>query len=293
MEFKDNNINPLAIQSNKFGVSKIGKLLIELGKVTEEQAEQVTKLQDAKNLLFGDAALQLGFVTQADIDQALSLQFNYSYLQPNEGQLDKKLIAAYEPFSPQVEALRALRSQLMLRWFNNPSHKSIALVSPNGHAESCYLAANLAIVFSQLGQRTLLIDANLREPRQHKLFNLKERKGLSDMLAGRASTEVLENIPALHNLTILGPGTPPPNPQELLSRPFFSELLDHLSTFFDVVLIDTASASDYSDANIVANYCRGALIVSNLHNTKFHELKNLRDQLQSSGIQMVAAVANN
>jgi len=292
MELTDNNVNPLVLKSNKFGVSKIGKLLIELGKVTEEQAEQVTKLQDQDNLLFGDAAIRLGYVTQADIDQALSLQFNYAYLQPNEGRLDKRLVAAYQPFSPKVEALRALRSQLMLRWFNGHSNKSIALVSPNEQAESCYLAANLAIVFSQLGQRTLLIDADLRQPMQHKLFNLNERKGLSDMLVGRAGTEVLEKIPSFHNLTVLGPGTPPPNPQELLSSPFFSELMDHLTAFFDVVLIDTSSTSDYSDANIVANYCRGALIVSNIHQTKFSELKNLRNQLQSGGITMVAAVAN-
>ena len=160
--------------------ANIGKLLLDLGKITPEEAERVLRLQKAEDLRFGVAAQKLGLVTDADIHQALSLQFDYPYLQPNQGAFSKDLVAAYQPFSRQVEALRALRSQLILRWFNE-GNKSLAIVAASESDGCSNLAANLAVVFSQLGEQTLLVDANLREPKQHKIFNLSERRGLSDI----------------------------------------------------------------------------------------------------------------
>ncbi|MES1987320.1 MAG: chain length determinant protein tyrosine kinase EpsG, partial [Pseudomonadota bacterium] len=104
--------------------SSIGKLLLDLGKIKPEDAERILRLQKAENIRFGDAAQKLGLITEADIKQVLSLQFDYPYLQPNQGQFSKELVAAYKPFSKQVEALRALRSQLILRWFNE-GYKSL------------------------------------------------------------------------------------------------------------------------------------------------------------------------
>ena len=110
-------------------------------------------------------------------------------MQPGQGNYSEELVAAYQPFSQQVEALRALRSQLMMRWFNE-TNKSLAVVTANAGEGGSYLASNLAVMFSQLGERTLLIDANMRNPRQHIIFNLKENRGLSDILAGRAGLDL-------------------------------------------------------------------------------------------------------
>src|SRR5690606_25049337 len=87
------------------------------------------------------------------------------------------------------------------------------------------LAANLAVVFSQMGERTLLIDANLRFPDQHIIFNLKQPRGLSDILIGRNDLSVASKLDSLSGLSVLGAGTIPPNPQELLNRRGFAELL--------------------------------------------------------------------
>src|SRR3954471_13340356 len=108
--------------------ASIGKLLLDMGKITPEDAERILRLQKTEGLHFGVAAQRLGMVTEADIHQALSLQFDYPYLQANQGAFSKDLVAAYQPFSRQVEALRALRSQLILRWFNE-GNKSLAIVS--------------------------------------------------------------------------------------------------------------------------------------------------------------------
>ena len=92
-------------------------------------------------------------------------------------------------------------------------------MSPGSGEGRSYITANLAVLFSQMGKRTLVIDADLRKPRQHRIFGLPGKIGLSALLAGRAGAEVMCDIPQLPGLTVLPAGVLPPNPQELLSRP--------------------------------------------------------------------------
>lgn len=273
------------------GDVSIGKLLLDIGKIKPEDAERILRLQKADGLRFGDAALKLGLINESDIQQVLSMQFDYPYLQANQGLFSKDLVAAYEPFSPQVEALRALRSQLILRWFNE-GYKSLAVISTMSSDGCSNLAANLAVVFSQLGERTLLIDANLRSPAQHRIFNLRERRGLSDILVGRAGLEVVTKIESLVDLTVLGAGTVPPNPQELLSRSNFTELMNQAATSYDIVIVDTAPAMETSDAQTVASRCGGALLASKLNETRLSDLNNLKEQLITCGVQIVGAVVS-
>ena len=269
----------------------IGSLLLDMGKLTPEDAERVLRLQKIEGLRFGDAALKLGLVSEDDIRLALSLQFDYPYLQPGQGDFDAELVAAYQPFSAQVEALRALRSQLLLRWFGE-GRKTLALVSANPDEGCSRLAANLAVVFSQLGEHTLLIDVNLREPRQHKIFRLGQTRGLSDILAGRSGIETITRVEPFVNLSVLGAGTTPPNPQELLARPAFTELMNHATGHYDVILVDTPPLSQNSDALPAAAKCHGALLVSRLNRTRVTELASVREQITLSGARIVGAVVN-
>ena len=283
------NPNALPISTGNYRDTEIGRILQDLGKLTPEESERVLQLQQKEGLRFGDAARKLRLVTEGDILQALAIQFDYPYLAPERGELSKELIAAYEPFSPEVEALRALRSQLQLRWFNH-GNKALSVMSPNGGEGCSSLAANLAIVFSQLGEHTLLIDANLRRPNQHTLFNMSEKRGLSDVLIGRASIEVIREIDTISNLSVLGAGTIPPNPQELLNRKSFAELMHIVQDIYDVVIVDTAPAVTSADAQIVASRCRGALLVSRLNQTPMADIANVGDQLVVSDVQLVAAI---
>lgn len=270
----------------------IGKLLLDIGKIGLEDAERIIRLQKTDDLRFGDAALKLGLINEADIQQVLSMQFNYPYLQPDQGLFSKDLIAAYEPFSLQVEALRTLRSQLILRWFNE-GYKTLAVVSAEADDGCSNLAANLAVVFSQLGERTLLIDANLRNPTQHKIFNIGERQGLSDILAGRADLDIVKKVEFFLNLTVLGAGTVPPNPHELLSRMNFIDFMNQVAGNYDVVIVDTAPAAKTSDALTVASRCGGGLLVSRINKTRLSDLENIKDQLVANGVKIVGAVLNN
>ena len=269
----------------------MGRMLLKLGKITPEDAEAVVRLQQNLGLRFGDAALRLRVVTEADISQVLSMQFNYPYLHAGQGNYSNELVAAYQPFSEQVEELRALRSQLMLRWFNE-GYKSLAIVSVNEGEGASFLTANLAIVFSQLGQRTLLIDANLRDPRQHKIFNLKEKLGLSDILAERATKEIVTKVDSFIDLSVLGAGTLPPNPQELLNREAFNSFMNTAVGEYDVILVDSTPATIIADAQATVARCGGALIVSRLNHTRLSDVTEVRNQISFTGARVLGSVIN-
>jgi len=151
-------------------------------------------------------------------------------------------------------------------------------------------AANLAVVFSQLGESTLLVDGNLRAPRQQEIFDVSGRQGLSDMLAGRADFDVVAKVPAFVDLSVLAAGTQPPNPQELLSRSAFGNLNAQLESRFDVVLYDSAAYAAGSDALAIAGRAGGALLVARQNKTPLEKIQELSDQLAASGAQVVGSV---
>lgn len=269
----------------------IGGILLDAGKITAADAERALRLQKEKGLRFGEACVKLGLVSQSDIEQVLSGQFRFPYLRPGESRLGNELVAAYEPFSSHVEGLRALRTQLLLRWFS-PECKTLAITSPARGDGRSYLAANLAVVFSQLGEDTLLVDADMRQPRQHRIFNLVNRVGLSAILAGRAGADCVDRIEHFSNLSVLAAGAVPPNPLELLSRPHFPQLLDQLARRFDVILIDTPAAALGADAQAIAIRAGGALMVAREGCTRLKELQSLAAGITSANAVVVGSVFN-
>lgn len=271
--------------------ANLGELLLDAGKLTASGAARVMQLQKAENLRFGEAAIKLGLISEADLFQALSHQFAYPYISPGENQFSRELVAAYQPFGIQAERLRALRSQLTLRWFA-AGHHVLTIAGIDAGDGASYLAANLAIGFSQLGQRTLLIDADLRKPRQHTLFNLGHRPGLSDMLAGRAGLSAVTSIPDVPHLSVLTAGAIPPNPSELLSRETGPIKLGDFTAHFDVILIDTPPAKTSADATVVAARSAGALLVLRQNHTQLADARAFQANLSGAGATLIGTVLN-
>ncbi len=271
----------------------IGDILVGSGRLGAADAERILQRQKQDKSQFGDAALALKLLTKADIDFALSKQFDYAYLSEQDTSRSPELVAAYKPFSKVGENLRAVRSQLMLRWFNtDPSRKVIALVSPGVGEGRSFIAANLAVVFSQQGERTLLIDGNLRRARQHELFMLGKSAGLSGILADRAALEAALAVPGLPGLTVLPAGAVPPNPQELLGRPAFGALLRAAAEQFDVIIIDTPAGTDFADAEIIASRAGAAAIVTRKNKSLLPDATLLARRLQDSGVALVGSILN-
>jgi chain length determinant protein tyrosine kinase EpsG len=269
--------------------SSMGVLLLDSGKINPGDAERVLRLQKELGIRFGEAAVRLGLVTEDDVQQALARQFAYPYLPKGESLLSPKLVAAFEPFSPQVESLRAIRSQLMLRWFAR-GRKALAIVGVDAGDGVSIFASNLAVVFSQLGEQTLLVDANLRSPRQQDVFALTARFGLSDVLAGRADLDVIARVPSFVHLSVMPSGTLPPNPQELLSRESFRNLSIQLESRYDVVLFDVPPFATGVDAMAVAGCAGGVLLVARRDHTRMAAVAHMAAQLGEAGAEVVGSV---
>ena len=272
----------------------LGDLLIQLGKLKEQDVTRILTTQHEKNIAFGEAAKRLGLVSEQDIQQALAQQFDYPYLhKSNELTAGKKLsqalFAAYAPFSEKGEILRDLRSQLLMRWFDK-GNKTLAITSVDAADKSDELAANLAIIFSQLGKKTLLIDANLRQPKQHQLFNLDNKLGLSNKLINRASTDDIAQIAEFSNLSVLTAGSLAPNPTELLERVNFAALLEQLAEIYEIVIVDTAPFSVGSDAITVAMRAKGMLPTVTKDASRLEDVQLFIRQSKIAGIETIGFV---
>jgi len=270
----------------------IGRMLVESGRLGQDDVQRILDYQTRAGLPFGEAGVALGLLGDDDVHRVLAAQFGHSALAADSG-LAPELVAATDPDSEAVEHLRALRSQLMLRWFENDERQAaLAVVSPGAGEGRSWIAANLAILFSQLGKRTILIDADLRRPRQHQLFGLPGRIGLSAMLAGRAGWDAVSEVKAIPGLWLLPAGAVPPNPQELLARPGFARLITALRSSYEVILVDTPAAESCADAGTVAARAGAALMVACRDRSSVPRLASLSEDLRQFGITIVGAVLN-
>lgn len=276
------------------GERSIGTILIQAGRLTFESAEKILQLQREQGLRFGDAALQLGLLTAADIELALSRQFDYPYLVRGESQVSEQVISAYAPFSPQAETLSVLRSQLMLRWFDSTvGGKALAIVSAGRGEGRSFIAANLAVAFAQLGRETLLIDADMRNPAQHTLFSIDNRSGLSAVLAGRGTADAeTRRIAGLPGLTVLPAGAQPPNPLELLARPLFPQMLADWATEFEVIILDSPATAEHTDGQNIAARAGAALIVARKGSSRMAQVRDAAATVNHTSATIVGTVLN-
>jgi chain length determinant protein tyrosine kinase EpsG len=269
--------------------ANIGKLLQDAGKLKPKDLERVLKLQQEKKLRFGEAAKQLGLVTDADIQQALAHQFDYPTFSAAEAGLNPELTAATAPYSKEAEALRSVRAELMLRWFRE-GRKTLAVCEASAGDGASYLAANLAVLFAQMGRKVLLIDANMRQPQQHTVFSLANNTGLSEVLAERVASVQVRAVKAFPTLSVLTAGSPPPNPAELLARPTFDALLSSLEAGYDIILIDVAPSQLSSDFQQIAARVGGMLIATRRNVSRLAPLAELKEKILFTGAQVVGAV---
>ena len=285
---------PAVLRSDRL----IGAILADEGKLTPDEIDRVLRLQKDIGIRFGEAAVQLGLITDNDVRFALAKQFDFPLLVPGveeKGGLQpsKELVAAFAPFHPRTEELRALRTQLLIRWYNpQAGRNALVICSPDGGEGRSYVAANLAVVFSQLGARTLLIDADLRKPRQHEIFGIPPGVGLSSLLSGRTEKQAQFPVHGLNRLTVLPAGPLPPNPQELLSRPAFTALIKEMQAHYDVVIVDSPPAKKYADAQSIAFRTGDALIVARKDHTSVNSTSKVVKELAGTGARVVGTIVN-
>lgn len=297
--------------------SELGQAIIEHCKLSPDQIQQITALARQQGINVVDAALQLGFISQDDVDDAIAWsQREQSRGRPSliETALNKsisrrqlpvtddgvplipgaRLILAHDSDDPRSERLRALRTELLLQngAAAGPQSRAIALLSPSSGEGRSQLAAELAIAFSQLGRETLLIDADLRSPTQHVLFNSDNRYGLSQAL-NSTDTFKLQQIFGLPSLRLLTSGPLPSNPVELLSDGRMARFITSMRSMFEFIVLDTPPIDKYADGLAVATTAGEVLIVSRAQNTTHKAVRDLLRRSAATRAQVIGAVINN
>jgi protein-tyrosine kinase len=271
----------------------IGDHLRRVRGLSEPQIDQILSYQRHNGLRFGEAAIALKLATSDDVLWALSQQFDYPYALADETPLNDELVAASDPFGEEADAFRELRSQLTMGVLaEGQARRALAVLSPDVGDGKSYFAANLAISFSQLGGRALLVDADMRTPRQHLLFGVDGEAGLSSILAGRAEANIIHQVPNMPTLYVLPVGTLPPNPLELVQRPAMGLLVQELLTKFDHVIVDTPAAVHGADARIVAARSGAAVVIGRRNRTRIKALQMLLGTLASSQVRMAGVMLN-
>lgn len=275
----------------------IGEIIRQANNLSPEQIEEILSYQRKNGVRFGEAAVALGHANSDDVLWALAQQFHYPY--DTESDISKalpsELVVATQPFSTRAESFRTMRSHLIMRMYSDPiaPRKALAIVSPNAGDGKSYFAANIAAAFSQLSGRTLLIDADMRNPRQHELFRLNNGSaGLSAILSGRAASNVIQPVKQLPSLFVLPVGTVPPNPLELVERPAFGLLIRELLTKFDRVIVDTPASSLGSDGAVIAAKCGASLLIARQDHSRVDDLRRMIETSNIGTSKIVGTVVN-
>jgi chain length determinant protein tyrosine kinase EpsG len=271
----------------------LGEILRRTKGVTAENIQRALEYQRTHGVRLGEAVMRLGFASADDVMWALSQQFHYAYAPKANSSLSPELVVAHHPFDDRVEVFRDLRTQLLLNGFGAADDRAaLAIVGANRRDGRSHVAANLAVAFGQLPGRTVLVDADLRQPRLHGIFKTPGISGLASLLGGRAETNVIFPVTDLPNLFVLPAGPTPPNPSELFLKPAFSLLLNELTSKFDYVIVDTPAAEHGSDARIIASRCGAAMAVARRNHSKLPQLQRLVTQMGKSQVRIAGLVMN-
>ena len=213
--------------------------------------------------------------------------------------MKKEIITKIDPKSPASEAFRSLRTNIQ---YINKSEKSQTLLitsTTQGEGKS-WIAANLAVTFAQAGKNVIVIDADMRRPRQNSIFEVDMFPGLSNYLSGINSSGVAKDIKIkdcvreteIENLYLLPAGNIPPNPSELLVGDRLLKLINELKKIFDVIVFDGAPCLLVTDATIISRYVDFTILVSSQGKTKIDELKLAKKRIEHVGGKIGGVILN-
>ena len=188
------------------------------------------------------------------------------------------------------ESYKAIRTN-MLHLLKDVPSKTILITSPYANAGKTTTSANLAIAFAQLGKKVLLIDADMRKPTIHKLFSTHSTPGLSNILADKATKDIIKST-NYENLYILTAGNIPSNPSELLHSDIFSNLIAELSNEYETIFIDAPPVDAVTDAVIISPQAAGTVLVIRQNSTEKEELLRTVQTLRKVNANILGYVLN-
>jgi protein-tyrosine kinase len=305
------SVDPVA-EGRSLRQKELEQTLVAHCALSDEKIERIRETMRDLRLSFSEAAVRSEVVTQRELDKVIDsiasapvdessivetimrrrTQVRDVAVRRNEMVAPTpELILAHDPDSPRCERLRALRTELLLLDDTPSQTSTFALLSPSSSEGRSLLAAELAIAFSQLRRRTLLIDGDLRRPRQHALFGSNNSSGLAQSLAFGTAPH-LASVNGLPHLTLLTAGPLAPNPLELLSDGRFARLLADWQYSYDFILIDSPPVSQFADGLAIATSAGRALVLSRAAKTARRDMKDMMRRLGATQARVMGAVLN-
>lgn len=248
-------------------------------------------------MLSGGAAFLLEYLddtvkTPDDVRQLTELATLGGVPRIDGDKYDDKIITLHQPRSPIAEAYRMVRTNLQFSVVDRPL-TTLMVTSPNPEEGKSISTANLAVVLAQAGKRVVLVDADLRRPVQHHIFELNNQTGLTTILldANISLSDVMQDT-AVENLKVITSGPIPPNPSELLGSKRMGYLIDALKQQTEVVIFDSPPVMAVSDATVLASRLDGALLVVDAGHTRRAKLRRSKENLDAVGASILGVVIN-
>ena len=202
--------------------------------------------------------------------------------------MSTELITLNNPKSPSAEAYRTLRTNI--QFSNVDGNLQTICVTSSGPGEGkTTTVTNLAETFAQAGNRVLIIDADLRRPRVHKVFKLSNHKGLTNVLANQYSIDDVTQVTGTE-VTVITSGPIPPNPSELLGSQKMKDIIIQLKQLYDVIIIDAPPVGMVTDAAILSTIVDGTILVVASGKTEVDGAKRAKQLLENVGARIVGVV---
>lgn len=203
------------------------------------------------------------------------------------------LITLSDPRSTAAEAYRTLRTNLMFSSVENPIH-TLLVTSPAKDDQKSITLANLAVTFAQSGNKTILVDADLRQPKQHGIWGINNQRGLTNMMVDDTAVSSPPLVDTdITNLQILPSGELPPNPADLLSGKRMEEIIGVLKARADYILFDSPPVLAATDAALLGIKLDGALLAVRAGDTRRDHTAQARQALERVHVRIVGAVLTN
>lgn len=201
----------------------------------------------------------------------------------------KDLFVVKSPRSPAAEAFRSLRTSLQFLPAEKTRAFAITSAGPKEGKSTC--AANLAVVLAMSGKRVLLVDADLRQPAQHRLFGLGKVRGLSQLLSGACSDEAIQES-GVDGLDVLSGGHVPPNPAELLEQSSFAGCVSRWTERYEHIIFDTPPMLVVTDPMVVARHVGRVVLVARAAATKDRSLQHAAALLREAQVDVLGTILN-
>lgn len=209
------------------------------------------------------------------------------------GSKKNEFVIALSPESVPSESFRALRTRVQFSRPDKENLKTILITSPAPQEGKTTVALNLAGSFAQANKRTLLIDADLRKPRLHHIFDKDKKPGLVDYLVGLVKLDDVIVKTGFNNLDLLTSGTVPPNPAEMLDSQQMENMLNELRLKYDYIIIDSPPIVAVTDAEILARKVDGTILVCSSELTEVNMFERAVDLLRNDNSTLIGTVLNN